>query len=107
MQIELSEAAAATIAGLVAEDDDIQEIVYYEDGPNSEAIIAPNEVWKEIRENFPVSLFKEHGNWVGKDKENDLSCPDCRSTNIRTYVAEPDHGYCLSCGIRFDRVIRA
>lgn len=69
--IELSDAAAATIAGLVAETDELQEFMeeWGEiDGEPTQEIFASTEVWKEIRDNFPLDLFKKHGEFWCKEQ---------------------------------------
>ena len=69
IEIKLRRSAVATVAGMVAETEDIQEIVGDEDGGAQDQITASTETWNEIRESFPLDSFKEHGNWFGKDEE--------------------------------------
>lgn len=108
MEFQLSTAAAATVAGLVAEDDELQEIVGNEEGPNSEAIIAPDQVWKEIREAFPLELFAEHGDWIDRDAEERASvCPECSSEDF--YKSDLRAGAefrCNNCGEYFNEPSR-
>lgn len=71
MLFELSPEAAATVAGLIAEINEIQKVTGNEDGLGTDAVTAPDEVWDQLRANFPLSLFKEHGEWVGKEEEDE------------------------------------
>jgi hypothetical protein len=54
-----------------------------------------------VTSNLETCLYEAKQVLEGDDA--DLSCPSCKGKKIRTYVAEPDYAYCLSCGIRFDK----